>query len=193
MIKKLIVTGTVLTACIAAGIYYPFLGQSDKILKPVIPNMASYPYVEMEDLVGRADVVAHGIVKKRGKTQIVKIPVSTEIDVTKENEGKFLESVETPVTIEVMDTIKDKEKKKTIIYWEEGGELSDRIVEPDGGFPQEGDEVVIFLNQSGHSWGAQGVLKVNDNQVDVLENKQIRKYNLEDFDTKLKNLVANNK
>ncbi|MBB3108097.1 hypothetical protein FHS18_000125 [Paenibacillus phyllosphaerae] len=188
MIKKIALTGTVIVACVTAGLYYPFLGHSEKIVKPVYHDSASYPYFETEQLMGEAEVVAHGVVKQRGKTEIVKIPVTTEIDVTKENEGKFVENVETPITIEVTEIIKGKEKKKNIIYMEEGGELEDRIVEPDGGFLQEGDEVVVFLTEGGHSWGKQGVLRVNktDNSVVVQENKQEKKLKIDELKTKLK-------
>jgi hypothetical protein len=192
MFKKIALTVTVLAACVVAGIYYPFLGYSNKVIKPVVHDTSSYPQFELEELADQAVVVAQGFVKKRGKTQIVKIPVTTEIDVTKENEGKFLENVETPITIEVTDSIKDKEKKRTITYMEEGGELADRIVEPDGGLLQEGDEVVIFLNKAGHSWGSQGVLRVNNNKVALQENKQDKTYELADLKTKLKKHVEIN-
>lgn len=49
-----------------------------------------------------------------------------------------------------------------------GGELQKHIIEPDGGFLKVGDEVVIFLNESGQSWGSMGVLKVMSNHIDHL-------------------------
>ncbi|QGQ96540.1 hypothetical protein EHS13_17430 [Paenibacillus psychroresistens] len=192
MNKKIAIIVAVLAVCLTASLYFSYLGHSEKaieVIKPVVHSSAVYTYIEMEDLIQQAEVVVNGIVKERGESQIVKIPISTEMDVTNENEGKFLENVETPITIEVTEYIKNKENKSTIIYWEEGGELSDKIVMPDHGFLQKGDEIILFLNESGHSWGAQGVLKVKDGKVSLLENKQDKEYLLADLKIKLKNIL----
>lgn len=178
--NKFLLPAILLTICIAGGSYYPFLGHSEAIVKPVIHYTASYPAYETEELTEQATTVIHGVVRKIGKTEIQKVPLSTEIDITDENKGRFVEIPETPVYITVKDSLKQQDAEQTeFVFKEEGGELQKQIIEPDGGFLKVGDEVVIFLNESGHSWGSMGVLKVTNDTVKAKINHEFQQLNLE--------------
>lgn len=188
--NKFLLPGIFLTVCIAGGLYYPFLGHSEAIVKPVIHNTASYPAYEIEELTDQAATVIHGVVQKIGETEIQKVPLSTEIDITEENKGKFLEIPETPVYITVKDSLKQQDTEQTeFVFKEEGGELQKQIIEPDGGFLEVGDEVVIFLNDSGHSWGSMGVLKVSNDTVKAKINQESQQLNLEELKERIRKQV----
>lgn len=188
--NKFLLPSIFFTVCIAGGIYYSFLGHSEANVKPVIHYTASYPAYEIEELTDQATTVIHGVVQKIGRTEIQQVPLSTEIDITDENKGKFLEIPETAVYITVKDSLKQKDAEPTeIVFKEEGGELQKQIIEPDGGFLEVGDEVIIFLNESGHSWGSMGVLKVTNDTVKAIINHESQQLNLEAFKERIRKQV----
>jgi hypothetical protein len=187
--KKTLFICLFFVSCIGIGFAIPqYIGDAN-VSKPVIKNSATYVEFDLVTLTNKADYVVHGIVTKRDKSKKVKIPISTEIDIDDRNKGKFLETVETEVTLEVIDSIKNKDNKKSIIFNEEGGEMENAIIEPPGGALKIGDEVIIYLNQAGHSWGGQGILKIIDGKIKVNNSKEIKEYSLVELKTKLKNSI----
>jgi len=182
--------GILLALCIAFGVMYLFRTQSEIMVKPVRHQTATYPYYEIEELAEKATTIVHGTVTRRGKAERIKIPVTTEINATNINSNEYIESIETPVYIEIIEPLKlHQPEPKEILYMEEGGELATYILEPPGGSLQKGDEIIIFLNQANHSWGSLGVLRVNNGEVVVMENKQSKKYTVDELKHKLKAAV----
>ena len=190
MKRKLFLSGALLAACIVAGIYYLFLSRTEAVVKPIIPNTASYPYYNLEELSDKAATVVHGVVQRIGKVEIEKIPLSTKFEINVDN-GKFMEIAITPVFIKVLESLKPKDSqlKKEVEFREEGGELNSQIIQPNGGFLKVGDEVIIFLNDSGHSWGSMGVLKVSEGKVTAITANETQQFNLEDLKTTIKKSI----
>jgi|GEM_PF-4305371 len=178
MIKKTVIIIALAAAIFAGGLIYDNGGnQAISKLKPVIHSTSDYPYLEIGELAEEAAFIVHGIVENRGKTVKTRIPISIEIDVNKDNEGQYIEEVETPISIKVISAVKPKTFAETeVVYMEEGGELPTVIIKPSGGALQEGDEVVLFLNEAGRSWGSLGVLKVSDGKVSVIERMERKTY-----------------
>lgn len=148
-----------LIICICLGAYLPnqFLG------KPTLEVQSIYPAHTIDSLTKIADRIIVGEVVERGPTKKVKIPVSTEIDVDDRNKGQFVEDIVTEVKIKVTDPLKNSKKDEIISYYEEGGETEQAIFIPEGGRINKREEVLIFINEHGYSWGPQSVIKsLND-------------------------------
>lgn len=174
MNNKIMMLSLFICACIVLSLNAPKLRSQGIDSKPVITSYPSYDQYDLPTLAKLADTVVHGVVIKRDKAKVVHIPIHTEIETDNGNKGKSMESIETEVTIKIIDPIKHSLNEETVIYNEEGGETATFVVEPPGGPLQVGEEVIIFLNRAGHSWGEQGVLRVQGGAVNVIHTTETR-------------------
>lgn len=127
--------------------------------KEIHKGHSVYLQMNLDLLSEEAEWIVHGVVTEKGETFLRKWEPVTE---------RSIDHAYTPYTIEVIDCLKGKIDGDTIVYNAYGGETDDAIYLDDGGGEVfVGDEVLIFLNAVGVSWGAQGVYVVKDSIVTV--------------------------
>ncbi|MDO3412412.1 hypothetical protein QWJ34_21790 [Saccharibacillus sp. CPCC 101409] len=198
MRKKVITSTIVLTLAVGAGIYLPNITHHGKI---IVKDQATYPAFTLHEMTDHADRIVYGTVVKRENTKKIKIPVTTEFDVDDRNAGKFIEETVTEVKIQVEEPIKDtnenqlksldKQGNTIITYNEAGGDAGAYFIEPEGGALQEGEKVIVFLNEAGFTWGSQGVLRVEAKKVTTNNYNDKTQYEVNDFIEKVEILDAN--
>ncbi|WP_405159196.1 hypothetical protein [Paenibacillus sp. FSL H8-0283] len=181
---------------------------ASSIFKPTIEYSATYPNYTLDELSKVADNIVYGKVEARGETVSEKIYLpktnnelisnsseqsSYNLDFTKQEEVTYVEDLYTDISVKIITPIKMDGKiagagyrmtmeEQTILYKEEGGETENLRIVPDGGELNEGDEVILFTNHVGKSWGPQSVLKVIDGAV---YDKNGTKYNVEELISRL--------
>lgn len=114
--------------------------------RPVQVMASKYPPMTLEELAKEAAVIVEGTVIKRGPSQQTEIP-------TTDGTGKVARYPETPVQIKVLDALKGAEAGEIITYWEPGGDFATVRILSHGQQVAVGGKVLLFLNESGHSWG----------------------------------------
>ncbi len=136
-----------------------WIGCSTVKEKEVFESHSIYLQMDMNMLSEEAQWIVHGTVIEKGETFLRKWEPVTEDSV---------DHAYTPYTIEVIDCLKGTIDGDTIVYNADGGETETAIYLDDGGGEVAvGDEVLIFLNEVGVSWGAQGVYVVKGGAVTV--------------------------
>lgn len=171
-----------LMICVAAILGH-FYGKSNSRTElPVCESMAIYPEFSMSELVETANTIVNAKVVAVGDTYMEEIAVSLTENPNEASE--FIYIPITPITLDVETSLKGNETIDTLIYYEEGGTTSTYIQLPDGYGMQEGMEVILFLNDKGHSWGEQSIFPVVENEV--ILNETALKY-LDDSDVSLIN------
>ena len=131
--------------------------------KTTIEEHPLHPEYTIETLVQASETIVHGIVIDQGDTFVHKTITTS---------GREIESVFTPMTIEVTDCLKGT-AENVVIYNQRGGETDTTIYEVnDGGKVSIGDEVLIFLNEVGVTWGGQGVYII-DNGYTAIDSRML--------------------
>ena len=130
---------------------------SESALKMTHTSVACFPRMTVESISQSAEYIVHGIITKQKDAVIFTHTF---------DDGYSSKEVFTPYEIRITDDIKGNVDGKTIDFLAYGGETDTDIYIFDGNVDVEvGDEVLVFLNERGISWGAQGVYIVKDGNV----------------------------
>lgn len=125
--------------------------ETNRNSKIVTTGSGSYPEFTLSQLVNQSAAIVRGEVVSRG------VPFEKVID---SQSAEKLILVYTPITIKVKEWIKGDNAQDEIVFNEPGGETNDRVMIVEDYKLQVSDEVIIFLNPVGVSWGEQGVYHV---------------------------------
>lgn len=185
-----------IVVCITAVVGYSYGVNKDSGDLPIYESMAVYPEFSMPDLTEQSSTIVNATVVSIGDTYLEEIPVSLTEDPDEFSE--VLYNSITPVTLEIETCIKGNDSISTLTYYEEGGITPSYIQLPDGFAMEEGMEVILFLNESGYSWGAQSIFPVVDNEVilnkmalDYVDNSNISVINTSLIDSNLRSQINN--
>lgn len=185
-----------IAVCITAVVGYSYGVNKDSGDLPIYESMAVYPEFSMPDLTEQSSTIVNATVVSIGDTYLEEIPVSLTEDLDEFSE--VLYNPITPVTLEIETCIKGNDSISTLTYYEEGGITPSYIQLPDGFAMEEGMEVILFLNESGYSWGAQSIFPVVDNEVilnkmalDYVDNSNISVLNTSLIDSNLRSQINN--
>lgn len=132
----------------------------------IITSEATYPLFTLEELKEKSQYVIYGKVKSKEKSIIEKVHVKD-----KNLEDNDIIEVLTPVTIEIIDSIKNPDYKQEILYLEEGGETDEYIMKSDIPTVDKSEKMIIFIASNGKTFGEQGILRVKDNIVSYIDTK----------------------
>ncbi len=184
-----------LIVCIAVIFGYLYGESKDRSDLPVYENTTVYPEFSMPELAEKASIIVNATVVNIGDTYMEEIPVSLT-----ENPDEISEALYnpvTPVTLEVETYLKGNDTADTLMYYEEGGITPTYIQLPDGFAMKEGMEVVLFLNEKGHSWGAQSIFPVVDNKVilnemalDYIDNSEVLVINTSQIENSVRSQIS---
>lgn len=137
------------------------VGCSQKPKEPVekttITTSGLWPRYNLEKAVEKAATIVHGVVNTKGDTKYYDVE-------TPEGE-KVSKIYYREVEIQVLDCIKGDPDAETVIYEEEGGETEDIIyICTDISELQEGEEILIFLNETNKLLSPSVLFTVDENQ-----------------------------
>ncbi|MCR8655732.1 hypothetical protein [Paenibacillus endoradicis] len=188
MRKKVIFTVFVLALLIILGLLTSKILSSSTFT--VVNSDASYPAMSLEELSIEADKIFQGIVIKRGQSKLIKVPYSTDLEVNIKSEGKYFEFAVTKVEIKVTVPIKNTQKNEIIVYMEDGGTINNKTYISGDGQLQVGQEILIFSNEAGYSWGAQSLYSISEKDtVNLQLYNDMNVYNVNDLKTKIIEII----
>ena len=132
---------------------------------PINPSSPDYPGMTLEELVERSECIVYGEVKDvkdRDLPAVLRDWLGT-------GDGEEASAPVTPVEIRVEQMLKGEGKNGRIIYYQDGGIKDGSMILPSG-FPLEnGDHIIVFLDENGEGYGYRSEFPVYDGQVYGLE------------------------
>lgn len=182
--------------CIMVALGYLYGKSVDKGDLPIYESAAIYPAFSMPALAEKASTIVSATVVSIGETYLEEIPVS--LSGNPADSSEVLYNPITPVTLEIETCIKGNDAVSTLIYYEEGGNTPSYIQLPDGYAMEEGMEVILFLNERGHGWGAQSIFPVvgddvilNRMALDYVDDSDVSVLNTSQIDGKVRSQISN--
>lgn len=195
-VRNIIIAGVLF--CIAAISGYIYKKNSMLKELPVYESTAMYPELTLPQLADKASYIVNAKVINVGDTINNEVPVS--LTGNPDDIAETLYTPVTPVTLEIISKLKGQINTDKITYYEDGGITPSYVQLPDGYAMEEGMEVIIFLNDAGHCWGAQSIFPVAGNSVilnnialEYVDSKDISVINKDNIKQDIRNQIDSDK
>ena len=186
-VRNIIIAGVLFCIAVISGYIY----KKNSMLKelPVYESTAMYPKLTLPQLADKASYIVNAKVINVGDTINNEVPVSLT--------GHPDDIAE---TLEIISKLKGQINTDKITYYEDGGITPSYVQLPDGYAMEEGMEVIIFLNDAGHCWGAQSIFPVAGNSVilnnialEYVDSKDISVINKDNIKQDIRNQIDSDK